>query len=61
MTEWEEREECEHGCPRVRKSKPEHATESRLGFETTPTNTLFDGSTLSLLLEKIATFDWSDG
>jgi len=58
MTEWEERLS---GCPRVRKSVTEHAIESRLGFRTNPPNTLFEGPTLSLLLEKIASLDWSDG
>jgi len=47
--------------PRVRKSVPEHATESRFGFETNPPNTLFEGTTLSLLLKKIALLDWNDG
>jgi hypothetical protein len=44
-----------------RKSVPEHPIKSRLDFETTPPNTLFEGTTISLLLEKIATFDMSDG
>jgi len=48
MTEWEERLS---GCPRVRKSVSEHARENPLEFETTPPNTLFEGSFVSLLLE----------
>jgi len=58
MTEWEERLS---GCPRVRKSVPEHARENPLEFETNPPNTLFEGSTLSLFLKKIALLDWNDG
>ena len=61
MSEWEEMEEWTHGRTRVRKSVPEHAKESRLGFETNPPNTLFEGSTLSLFLKKIALLDWNDG
>jgi hypothetical protein len=61
MTERKEREGLANGCPRVRKSVPKHTTESRLGFEINPPNTLFEGPTTSLLFEKIASFDWSDG
>jgi uncharacterized protein YqgV (UPF0045/DUF77 family) len=60
MSEREEREESAWMTAR-KKSVPEHITESRLGFETNPPNTLFEGSTLSLLIEKITSLDWSDG
>jgi hypothetical protein len=47
--------------PARKKSLPEHARENPLEFETTPPNTLFEGSFVSLFFEKIASYDWNDG
>jgi len=58
FSEWEERLS---GCPRVRKSVPEHARENPLAFKATPPKTILGDTTISLLLKKIALFNWSDG
>jgi hypothetical protein len=57
----EEKKRVSTWVPARKKSVPGHVTERQLGFETNPPNALFEGTTLSLLLKKVATFDWSDG
>jgi len=56
-----EREKRLSGCPRVKIGVSENARENPLEFETTPPDTLFEGSFVSLFFEKIASYDWNDG
>jgi len=47
--------------PARKKSVPEHARENPLAFKATPPKTILGDTTISLLLKKIALFNWSDG